>query len=526
MQLEYELIAAGACTITILLLAVYVFVLIRQKRRAESELDDSLQEINALNDARMNDKQAFGQLERERNELDKQLAVACEKADRIRVVEADNIEKRQKLETLQARIEQLSGSLAKETEKARQVQVLSDELAAKDGLIATYQKREAQHQAAIAELKTIIKKERIQSEEKLTLLNEAKTELSLQFKSLAQDIFDEKGKKFTEHNQSNMDALLTPFREQIADFKKKVEDVHVSDASDRARLKQELSSLRELNRQINQEAVNLTRALKGTKKVQGNWGEMILERVLEQSGLRKGEEYETQGGFRDSENRLLKPDVIIRLPLGKDIVVDSKVSLVDYERYCNTEDEAEQLDALKKHAGAVRTHIDTLSRKNYSDLTGLRSLDFVLMFVPIESAFLSAFQYDKKLFSDAFEKNIIVVTPTTLIATLRTIENIWRYERQNKNAQIIAGKAGAIYDKLRGFAEDMDKLGKQIGNVHASYEGAMTKLTVGRGNLISQATQFLNLGVKVKKEIPKSILERSEIETPGPAGIDLPEILN
>ncbi|MGR9053974.1 MAG: DNA recombination protein RmuC, partial [Gammaproteobacteria bacterium] len=220
-------------------------------------------------------------------------------------------------------------------------------------------------------------------------------------------------------------------------------------------------------------------------------------------------EYETQGAFRDGDNRLYKPDVIVRLPENKDVVIDSKVSLTAYETYCSTEDDQERNQALKAHAEAVREHIKGLGNKDYSSLKGLRSLDFVLMFMPIEAAFVTAFQADEQLFNDAFDHKIVVVTPTTLLATLRTIDNIWRYERQNENARAIADKAGALYDKIRGFAEDLDKLGKQLATVHGTYDGIMNKLVSGQGNLIRQAGSFVDLGVKVKKELPKSFTEQA-----------------
>jgi DNA recombination protein RmuC len=396
-------------------------------------------------------------------------------------------------------------------QKEKRMQEVIKELEEKEQNLDQLRCQAADQKATIAELNTRIQAERKQAEEKLALLNEAKAELTNQFKILAQNIFEEKGTKFAEQNQIKLDALLNPLRDQLTDFKKKVDDVYVSEAKERASLKQELENLRLLNQQINQEAMNLTRALKGDKKAQGNWGELILERVLEQSGLRKGIEYETQGGFRDADNKLLKPDVIIHLPEGKDVVVDSKVSLSDYERYSSAEDEIEQIEALNTHVQAVRNHIDSLSGKDYSSLKGLRSLDFVLMFIPIEAAFTVAFRHDEKLFSDAFQRKIVVVTPTTLLATLRTIENIWRYERQNQNAQIIAKQAGAVYDKLRGFVEDMEKLGQQLNTVHNTYEDAMGKLTHGKGNLISQANRFVELGVKVKKVLPKSITKLSDM---------------
>ncbi len=253
----------------------------------------------------------------------------------------------------------------------------------------------------------------------------------------------------------------------------------------------------------------MVRALKGDKKVRGAWGELVLDKVLEQSGLRKGIEYHSQGGFRDHENRLLKPDVVVHLPEGKDIIIDSKVSLLAYEAYSSAESDELRVQALAEHIQAIRLHIKTLSEKDYSSVRGLRSLDFVLMFMPIETAFLLAFEHDVSLFSEAFQRNIIIVTPTTLLATLRTIENIWRYERQNENARIIADKAANLYDKIRGFVEEFEKLGVQISTVQGTYDGALNKLSQGKGNLLRQASSFIDLGVKVKKTLSKSILDQT-----------------
>ena len=301
-------------------------------------------------------------------------------------------------------------------------------------------------------------------------------------------------------------------REQLGEFKQRIETVYDNENKDRVSLTEQIKLLRTETAQMNKEALNLTRALKGDKKTQGNWGEMILESVLERSGLRKGIEYDTQGAFRDEDNRLFKPDVIVHLPEEKDIIIDSKVSLIAYEQYCVAENDIERSQYLKQHTDAVRNHIKGLSAKDYSALKGIRSLDFVLLFMPIEAAFIAAFQADERLFTDAFEHNIVVVTPTTLLATLRTIENIWRYERQNENAKLIADKAGVVYDKIRGFVEDLDKLGKQLSTVQGTYEGVMNKLTHGNGNLIRQANSFVELGIKVKKTLPKHINQQAGIE--------------
>ena len=363
-----------------------------------------------------------------------------------------------------------------------------------------------------AELQTRLEEQAKHTSEKLKLLQDAEAQLKTQFENLANKIFEERSKKFTEHNKTSLDHIVTPLREQLGEFKKRIDTVYDNETKDRISLREEIVSLRRDTEKMNREALNLTRALKGDKKTQGNWGEMILEKVLEKSGLRKGIEYETQGSFRNEDNKLFKPDVIIRLPEDKDVVIDSKVSLVAYERYCSTEDDGERIDALKEHTEAVRNHIKGLSGKDYASLKGLRSLDFVLLFMPIEAAFMAAFQADEKLFTDAFEHKIVVVTPTTLLATLRTIENIWRYERQNENARIIADKAGVLYDKIRGFVVDLEKLGKQIGTVNTTYDGVMNKLTQGHGNLIRQAGSFVDLGVKVKKTLPKSITGRAGME--------------
>ncbi len=362
------------------------------------------------------------------------------------------------------------------------------------------------------ELKTRLHEQLKNADEKLALLKDSETRLSTQFENLASKIFEERNKQFTEHNKISLDHIVKPLREQLGEFKQRIETVYDNENKDRVSLTEQIKLLRTETAQMNKEALNLTRALKGDKKTQGNWGEMILESVLERSGLRKGIEYDTQGAFRDEDNRLFKPDVIVHLPEEKDIIIDSKVSLIAYEQYCVAENDIERSQYLKQHTDAVRNHIKSLSAKDYSALKGIRSLDFVLLFMPIEAAFIAAFQADERLFTDAFEHNIVVVTPTTLVATLRTIENIWRYERQNENAKLIADKAGVVYDKIRGFVEDLDKLGKQLSTVQGTYEGVMNKLTHGNGNLIRQANSFVELGVKVKKTLPKHINQQAGIE--------------
>jgi DNA recombination protein RmuC len=338
--------------------------------------------------------------------------------------------------------------------------------------------------------------------------------LNLQFQALANRIFDEKSEKFGQENRERVRSLLQPLQEQLRGFQKRIDDIQVNDIRERTSLKEEILHLRDLNQQINKEATNLTRALRGDKKRQGNWGELVLERVLEKSGLRKGSEYTTQQSFRNHEHQLRKPDVILHLPEGKDIIIDSKVSLSAWEKYITAEEEKEKEDYLAAHITNIRNHVKDLSIKDYSSLPGILTLDFVLLFIPIDSSFAVAADTDPNLFSDAYEQRIIIVTPTTLLATLQTIENLWRYEHQNRNAREIADRAGAIYDKLRGFLEDMDKVGKQLATCTSTYDSAMNKLARGKGNIISQAGRLTELGVKTKKKIPRSIRDLSDSDTP------------
>ncbi len=427
--------------------------------------------------------------------------------------------KKQQVTKGQLQLIELEDNLKEKTESyqklALKLAVIEEKLVQFEGKELDYQQLQQQlitSKTENAELQIRWQEQGKNANEKIKLLQDAEIQLKTQFENLATKIFEDRSKQLSEQNKVSMEHIVSPIKEQLNDFKKRVDTVYDNETKDRISLREEIISLRRDTEKMNKEALNLTNALKGDKKIQGNWGEMILEKVLEQSGLRKNIEYETQSGLRNESNKLFKPDVIIRLPEEKDVIVDSKVSLVAYETYCSTEDEQERVNALKSHTNAVRNHIKNLSSKDYSGLKGLRSLDFVLLFMPIEAAFITAFQADEKLFTDAFEHKIVVVTPTTLLATLKTIENIWRYERQNENAKLIADKAGLLYDKIRGFAEDMEKLGNQINTINKTYDGVMNKLTVGSGNLIRQASNFVELGVKVKKTLPKSLTEKAGLD--------------
>lgn len=358
---------------------------------------------------------------------------------------------------------------------------------------------------------TLLNNEKKHSSEKLRLLESARTELSLQFENLAAKIFEEKSSRFSELNSEKLNAILTPFHQQLDSLKQEINEIYRNDCRERFSLKSEILQLRDLNIQVTQEASNLTNALTSNTKLQGNWGELVLERVLEQSGLRKGVEYETQGGFRDENNRLFKPDVIIYLPDQRNIIIDSKVSLLSWERYVNSESEEDQALHIKELSTAIRDHIKGLSKKDYPGLNGLSSMDFVLMFMPIEAAFRAVCELDDSILVESLKQNVIVVTPTTLLATMRTIENIWQFEHQSKNSLEIARRAGLMYDKFRGFVEEIEKIGRQLATCQSSYDNALLKLSQGRGNLISQAEQLKDLGVQVKKELPRSITEKAEL---------------
>jgi len=338
--------------------------------------------------------------------------------------------------------------------------------------------------------------------EKMKLLDEAKESLKSQFENLANQIFEKKSQSFEELQQKNLGLLLQPFREQITHFSRQTEERFVKETSDRAVLHKEISLLKTLNERISEDALNLTKALKGENKTQGNWGEVVLERILEQSGLREGSEYETQGSFKNESGKTFRPDVIVHLPERKDIVIDSKVSLAAYEAFMSKEDPAEKERALKLHLQSIHTHIKELSKKRYEELEGIRTLDFVLLFMPIEGAFLLALEQDSTFFKRAYEHNIMVVGPSTLLVTLRTIEHIWRTERQEQNAQEIVRQAEALLDKFAAFAEDMNKIGNNIGRTQTAYEEAMNKLTMGKGNLLRRTEAMRDLGLRPKKTIP------------------------
>lgn len=333
-------------------------------------------------------------------------------------------------------------------------------------------------------------------------------QLRKDFELMASKILDEKSEKFTVQNKENIKNILNPLEEKIKTFEKKVEDTQKESISMHSALKEQLLGLKDLNQQMAKEATNLTRALKGDSKTQGNWGELVLERVLEKSGLEKDREYFVQQNFQREDGSRVMPDVVLHLPDSKKMIIDSKVSLTAYEQFVNAEEEQRPL-FLKAHVNSIKKHVDQLSAKNYQDLYDIESPDFVLMFIPIEPAFAVAINEDNSLYNKAFEQNIVIVTPSTLLATLRTIDTMWNNEKQQQNALEIAKQAGALYDKFEGLVSDLTGVGKKIDAAKSDYSAAMNKLVDGKGNLISRVEKIKKMGAKAKKALPPSIIKRA-----------------
>ncbi len=352
--------------------------------------------------------------------------------------------------------------------------------------------------------------ERRSAEEKLQLLSEAREALTHQFKNLANDILEEKGKRFAEQNQQHLGQLLDPLRMRLQEFQGKVEHFYDAEGKQRSALSQQVHQLMGLNQTLSQEAKNLTQALKGSTKAQGNWGELILERVLELAGLRRGVEYEVQENHQREDGSRAQPDVVIHLPEGRHLVVDAKVSLLAYEEYASAEDDLQRAAALRRHLDSVRQHIKGLAERNYQQLHGLQSLDFVLMFVPIEPAFMLAVTSDSQLYSDAWNKNVLLVSPSTLLFVVRTVAHLWRQEAQSRNAQDIAKRGAELYDRLAGFVEDLERVGKNLTQAQDAYTKAFNKLSQNKGNVIRQAEMLRELGVKPSKALPVALVDQAD----------------
>mgnify|MGYP005841511521 CR=1 FL=1 len=405
-----------------------------------------------------------------------------------------------------------------------EVEVLKREKAKSEEKVSIYEKDLTELKEAVDKERTRflelnsqfsgIKTENKNLEEKLAEhkkeVEELQERFRTEFKNLANEILEDKSKRFAQQNQENLKTILDPLRDRITDFRKRVDEIHQSDTKSYSELNTHLKNLQELNKRMSDEAENLTKALKGDTKVMGSWGEFILEKILERSGLVKDEHYTVQESFTDETGRRLRPDVIIKLPEKKSVIIDSKVSLVAYEKYSSSGDELAKEKAIKEHLISLRSHIRGLSAKDYQNIEDLNPPDFVLMFIPIEPAFSLAVQKEPAIFNEAFDKNIVIVSPSTLLATLRTIENIWRRENQNRNAMEIAKQSGALYDKFVGFVEDLADIGKRLDQSKDAYRKAMNKLHDGQGNIVKRIENIKELGAKASKTIPDNLLDRAD----------------
>ena len=408
---------------------------------------------------------------------------------------------------LQKQIELLNNGKSATEERARMLQVQTDQatilLKNKDASILELNNKLT---ASVTEYSNLQKK----LDEQKADLEKLQDKFRIEFKNLANEILEEKTQKFTEQNKIKMDEILKPLGEKIRDFEKKVEETYDKESKQRFSLEKEIKNLTDLNQQISKEATNLTNALKGQAKTRGNWGEIILESILEKSGLTLNREFFIQQSHSNEFGKRLQPDVIVAYPGDRNVVIDSKVSLLAYERYASAETKEEQDLAARDHLLSVRNHITDLSSKNYQDIYALKSLDFVMLFMPIEPAYMLAMQYDPNLWNWAYDRRILLISPTNLIAALRMIANLWRVEYQNKNAMEIARQSGELYDKFTGFLDDLLEIGIKIDATRKVYDASMNKLSTGKGNLIRRVENIKSLGAKTGKEIPRSLLDKSE----------------
>ena len=427
--------------------------------------------------------------------------------DNSRLEHAELMESRSALQAELAALRRESEWLQAQRLEARDA--LNDLQAERDAQQAELRSLSAAHASVSAELS----EQQRTHQQRLQDLQGARDELRAQFAELAGKIFDEREQRFADASHERLGQLLDPLKERIQSFEKRVEESYQSEARERFSLARELERLQQLNQRLGDEATNLTRALQG-QKTQGNWGELILERVLEHAGLEKGREYHTQVSLKSADGERFQPDVLIQLPGDKQVVVDAKVSLTAYQLLTSAEDEGSRAIALKQHVQSLRNHLKGLSLKDYQRLEGLQSLDFVLLFVPIEAAFAAALQADPELFQEAYGRHIVIVSPTTLLATLRVIDSLWRQERQSQNAREIAERAGALYDKFAAFIQDLDEIGSRLQQLDKAYLGARNKLTDGRGNLVGRAEQLKLLGARASKRLPADWLERAGAEAP------------
>ncbi len=419
-----------------------------------------------------------------------------------------------RLDDSQRRFVDMSEQRAASEGRLERLSQIEAELAATKAQVAHWNEACQRAEQRLTESATRLQEQTQAAHERETLLKQFREDFTDRFKTLSGELLDLQSQKFTEQNQNNMGTLLNPLREQLGDFRKRVDDVYDKESRERQLLKAEIDSLKNLNQRISEDAVNLTRALKGEARTQGAWGELILERLLEASGLQKGREYDVQTVLRDEDGGRPRPDVIVHLPEGRDLIIDAKVSLTAYERYCSASDELTRGEFLGAHLSSMRTHVRQLGERRYGDLPGMNSLEFVMMFVPVEAAFIEAARNDDALHVYALERQIVIVTTSTLLATLRTVASLWRFDDRNRNAFDIAERAGKLYDKFVGFVEDIETAKRRLDSARDALSAAGDKLVGGRGNLVSQAEKLRELGAKAGKTLPADIRARGADSEP------------
>lgn len=473
-------------------------------RSTEEQLVEAKAELTRLDDR-------LAALSAELTASKERQAILASEASRIPSLDLQIKEFDSRASALNAELSEAKGSLGRSATELHSQRETANSLRSELDAVRTELRRAQDAGAKLAiektDLTTRLAAEREQAAQKLELLTEAKQALSDQFKTLANDILEEKSRRFVEQNQANLGQLLDPLRVKLTEFQSKVEDVYVKETRDRTALGEQVRQLLSLNQSLSADAKNLTQALKGSNKAQGNYGELVLERVLESSGLRKGEEYEIQASHTREDGSRAQPDVVIRLPEYRNLVVDSKLSLVAYEESVSADNDEDREGAIARHIASVRAHIRGLSEKNYQALYQLKSLDFVLMFVPIEPAFMLAITHDRDLFMEAWNRNVLLVSPSTLMFVVRTVAHLWRQEAQSRNAQEIATRGAELYDRLQAFVVDLEKVGDRLRQAQESFNDARDKLSRNKGNVIRQAEMLKKLGVKPTKALPLKLVE-------------------
>lgn len=503
MTASSDLIAALPWLAAVSVLAIVAVWLQRQLARQRVALESSAQALAAAHADKAAAAERLQAAQQDNARLVAELERREQAAGDARAEAEARVESwREQAGKLETEVSRLTAELGRVPELTRELGTERERLHA---LQATHARLESEHAA----LATRAQEQTRAAQEKIALLDQAEVRLTREFQNLANRIFEDREAKFSQSSKAGLEALLNPVREQLGEFRKKVEDIYDAENRDRASLRAEITLLKGLNERISDEALNLTRALKGDAKLRGNWGEVQLERVLEQSGLTRGREYEIQASYRNEDGSRFQPDVVVHLPESKDVIIDSKVSLVAYEQYHAADDDASRDHHAEQHIASLRAHVNGLAAKSYDDLIGVNSLDLVIMFVPIEPALLLALERQPALFEEALQKSILLVSPSTLMGTLRIIHNIWRHEHQNRNTQEIARQAAGLYDAFVNFTDSLEKVGTLLDRARDEYETAHKRLTSGRGNLVGRAERLIKLGVKAKKALPEALLDEA-----------------